>query len=1266
MSESFERVVRVFISSTFKDMNEERDYLLHSVFPEIRRKLALRYIEFYEIDLRWGITENEAESGKIITLCIEEIEKSQPYFIGLIGERYGWQPKKNEIIKSINIFDKYPRAKKSLLTGLSITEMEIRYGVLDNENIDSKMQSMFFIKKINRKKINYRLLNLRKTLLSDKSVKTLEYETLSELGNELTEVLLAKINIKYPITEILDPDNIEDGYHKSFLKSRTKLFVGRESILNEIDEIIKDGKNKILIYNESGTGKSSIMSKLCEIKIQQNKFDVFYHFIGASSKSTQYLNLLIRLAKFIAYKNNESVVEINNLLLPELLNKVRSQLTKNYVKKFLIVIDAINQMEVNDKENSILSFIPFELSSDVIIVCSTIYHPIISIMESNGFIKVKVDELDLDAKTKFIEQYLLSYGKKLSSEFIKKIIHDDVALKPMLLRTFLNEIRLFGNHEKLGTLIDELITPIGEESFYLAVVARWESDLSLYLHKEKIKEILLLIQLSRNGISEKEILEICTIRPLDLSIILNRIEDHLVSKNGLLHYSHGCIITAINQNYMQSDNDKIPIYNLMVKYFSKDIYSNRSISELVYHYNSIKKYDKVIQLFTDLKWCNLFIEKEGFRNSEIEIKLVPGNLLLEGKMVKSSIESISNYPEHIKSAYNVASLFSKMYLIEPALKILIELENVLMKNDNDNVLFSDVFLEIGKCEHHRWRREGYISAINYYKKSLELKKNDDTSHIEFMLGSAYLSLGQYDLSEEYLLSALEKYKSKQELSLIANCNLRIGIYKYWKGLRAIGKWGDSKPELISGLNEDIFITAAIYFKNSLTLNLKLYGSKSQESFLVLHYLQEMYYTLEQWDLAIQWLEEIVYTVKDLSYSIPLIQSYMRFATDEIGSKAERLNMLEKGILISKQLYGDNNSISDELLELKNKINNKQLPYFKKYVNINLDEKLSFRNDIKCIWKKVVQNSEILNSNNWLYDNNSNSIYCISKIESTLIKYDINTFEMENITFENWPKEGTSVVLDKSGKGVYVWRSGRDIVYYSSFNEKIFKQIGTGFHDGECYGSAIGLNKQNGFPFFFGGYGFFKKKNWFIEFNIENGNWEEKIKNSPGLEPYPMNTNIVPGKDDLTILLLCGVGNLSGLQREQRTEKGISIATDVGLWTWFREVWEINLNDYKAKRIIGPNDDTIYCHGAMGYLRSTNLFFYKGGNVPPMKWGGENNYIEGLFAKYGSNDKEFKKIAEVGDVPESNINGVFIDLNLNNQLLFISEKTIWTIDFMNNL
>lgn len=84
------RQIRVFISSTFRDMQAERDHLVKFIFPQLRKLCESRGVTWGEVDLRWGVTDEQAAEGRVLPICLEEIKRCRPYFIGLLGERYGW------------------------------------------------------------------------------------------------------------------------------------------------------------------------------------------------------------------------------------------------------------------------------------------------------------------------------------------------------------------------------------------------------------------------------------------------------------------------------------------------------------------------------------------------------------------------------------------------------------------------------------------------------------------------------------------------------------------------------------------------------------------------------------------------------------------------------------------------------------------------------------------------------------------------------------------------------------------------------------------------------------------------------------------------------------------------------------------------------------------------------------------------------------------------------------------------------------------------
>ena len=58
------RRVRVFISSTFRDMEAERDHLVTVVFPELRERVERLGLEFFDVDLRWGVTDEQVAEGR--------------------------------------------------------------------------------------------------------------------------------------------------------------------------------------------------------------------------------------------------------------------------------------------------------------------------------------------------------------------------------------------------------------------------------------------------------------------------------------------------------------------------------------------------------------------------------------------------------------------------------------------------------------------------------------------------------------------------------------------------------------------------------------------------------------------------------------------------------------------------------------------------------------------------------------------------------------------------------------------------------------------------------------------------------------------------------------------------------------------------------------------------------------------------------------------------------------------------------------------------
>lgn len=122
-------VARIFLSSTFRDFAEERELLAKRVFPALRKRLQERFVELVDVDLRWGITPEAAERGEVLPICLAEIDRARPYFVCMLGERYGWVPPADKYDSSL--VEQRPWLVEHQ-GGKSVTELEILHGVLND------------------------------------------------------------------------------------------------------------------------------------------------------------------------------------------------------------------------------------------------------------------------------------------------------------------------------------------------------------------------------------------------------------------------------------------------------------------------------------------------------------------------------------------------------------------------------------------------------------------------------------------------------------------------------------------------------------------------------------------------------------------------------------------------------------------------------------------------------------------------------------------------------------------------------------------------------------------------------------------------------------------------------------------------------------------------------------------------------------------------------------------------------------------------------
>ncbi|MFI5679851.1 AAA family ATPase [Streptomyces cellulosae] len=120
----------LFVSSTFDDFHSERDLLASIIFPELAERLRHRRYELEPIDLRLGVdtlihTDEAAKSRLILQVCLQEIARSRPFVLGLIGDRYGWKVP-DELARRAAEESGF----EGPTDGRSMTELELHFGIL--------------------------------------------------------------------------------------------------------------------------------------------------------------------------------------------------------------------------------------------------------------------------------------------------------------------------------------------------------------------------------------------------------------------------------------------------------------------------------------------------------------------------------------------------------------------------------------------------------------------------------------------------------------------------------------------------------------------------------------------------------------------------------------------------------------------------------------------------------------------------------------------------------------------------------------------------------------------------------------------------------------------------------------------------------------------------------------------------------------------------------------------------------------------------------
>lgn len=212
------------------------------------------------------------------------------------------------------------------------------------------------------------------------------------------------------------------------------------------------------------------------------------------------------------------------------------------------------------------------------------------------------------------------------------------------------------------------------------------------------------------------------------------------------------------------------------------------------------------------------------------------------------------------------------------------------------------------------------------------------------------------------------------------------------------------------------------------------------------------------------------------------------------------------------------------------------------------------------------------------------------------EFDLSTNTVKNLPSNGAPGELYDHLFDFTNNRILATRVGRDKMYTIPISGGAWTQVGNGSFDAESYGCATFWNPVTKRPGFFGGYGFFSVKNWVWENNGISG-WQNVFANTSNCQPPKRTSQIARNLTGDKIYIFSGQGSCDGNQFASSCSISSPWATDVGIFCWLRDIWELDLNTYTFKNVLPPNTSSIAMEGSFAYDYNNDVFFNIGGYVP---------------------------------------------------------------------
>ncbi|XP_041471148.1 TPR repeat-containing protein DDB_G0287407-like [Lytechinus variegatus] len=799
------REIRVFLSSTFLDFTAEREILIKKVFNEIKKMCLDRGVFFSYVDLRWGITSDQSNDGKTLSICLREIDRCRPYFLCIIGDRFGWSQREGEVDELLNKSYDYAIANFNHLKWIdeyrfnsSVTQLEVLHSALrDRENASDK--TFFYLRKAKTKdellsktghepewKIDQQK-EFRQTL-EESGLLVRHYDVADDGTDLIRKDLEMCINQDFPPESKLTPLQREHEAHLSFAEVRRRVYIGRAEYFTKIDDYFAGNpKLPFVVLGESGSGKSALVANWCGRFEDEHPGDfMFMHFIGSSADSASHLRLLRRLFEELKqHFNIDMGIPTSDKSLAQDLPKWLS-LAGSCGRRVLIVLDALNQLDsgaAGEGDELELKWLPLELPPNVQMLLSTLPGKALDAVKSNNWPVFHVHPLNQEEKGEIIRCYMELYSKNLNTEQTDLIVNAKQTSNALYLRALLDEVRVYGSFYQLTSSIKNYLEAQDPGQLFVKVLERLESDFEQGEHGRPnlVRDATCALWCSSRGLSEEELTSFLQVPSRIWSPFYLSLEENLVNRNGIVNFFHDHLRQAVERKYVSVHAEKRRNFLNLAEFFEKQDINERYVEELpalLMELSDLPRLKKVVMI---PKAFQLLMN-----TSEGKVRLIQAWRMLGGfeQAGQAYLEFVNHSKafSEVKEKESLLACLTDFFTELGILKIARQLNERLLSTLEDLHAGSDVChvthhvrYETKKTSRHRdvienllelgivcQKLADYTAATAYFEDALNRLSHPDTVEHRLQMIKALTGLGQaYSMTSQpleaqrFYLKALE-------------------------------------------------------------------------------------------------------------------------------------------------------------------------------------------------------------------------------------------------------------------------------------------------------------------------------------------------------------------------------------------------------------------------------------------------------------------------------------------------------------------------------